>query len=314
MSKRPRPSEEGGSWMDTYGDLVTLLLCFFVMLYSMSTLDTRKWELFVRSIGYDNSVKAADEVAINAKLESGAQELTGSVDIPNVEDITELDPETLYLTLAQKLEEMGVEGVSVSRGENYTFIVFQDSPFFDGESSVLTEQGKEVLDVFCQVLDGTQEVVGQINIMGHTAQGNPDRPNRPRTDRMLSSMRAAEVCIYIQEKEIIEPEKLVCLSYGQHRPVAPFDTAENRALNRRVELLLLDNDADLEMMNQDYSDYKESIYTVQPEESASEAVNEDGFEAADATPEDVATQMSPVSEQDGSSVIGNDTPAVGETP
>ena len=42
--------EDCGSWMDTYGDMVTLLLCFFVMLYSMSNLDQQKWEVFVKSI------------------------------------------------------------------------------------------------------------------------------------------------------------------------------------------------------------------------------------------------------------------------
>ena len=320
MSKKSRPSEGGGNWMDTYGDLVTLLLCFFVMLYSMSTLDTKKWEIFVRSIGAQYAAQQPTEVAVNSALGDTTEELTGSVEIPEIEDQTlELDPETLYLTLAQKLEEMGAEGVSVSRGEDYTFIVFQDSPFFDGESSVLTRQGKDILDVFCQVLDGAQQVVGQINIMGHTAQGNPDRPNRVRTDRMLSSMRAAEVCIYVQEKEIIEPEKLVCLSYGQHRPVAPFDTAENRALNRRVEILLLDNDADLESMNADYTDYKESIHTEQSGqaeesgESTSETVAGDGFEVTDTTPEDVATQMAPISAQDSQSAIGDVAP-VSEAP
>ena len=42
--------EDCGSWMDTYGDMVTLLLCFFVMLYSMSNLDQQKWEIYVKSI------------------------------------------------------------------------------------------------------------------------------------------------------------------------------------------------------------------------------------------------------------------------
>ena len=42
--------EDCGSWMDTYGDMVTLLLCFFVMLYSMSDINQQKWEMFVKSI------------------------------------------------------------------------------------------------------------------------------------------------------------------------------------------------------------------------------------------------------------------------
>ena len=49
MARKKKSAEEGASWMDTYGDMVTLLLCFFVLLYSMSTVDAMKWELVVKS-------------------------------------------------------------------------------------------------------------------------------------------------------------------------------------------------------------------------------------------------------------------------
>ncbi len=289
MSKKKRSQEGGGSWMDTYGDLVTLLLTFFVMLYSMSTLDAKKWEIFVRSIGPQKSAETMENIAINAPISDEAEQtLEGSMEIPE----TEMTTEELYLTLMEKLNETGID-VSVSRGENYTFIVFQDNPFFDGDSSVLTSQGKEVLDVFCQIIDGANHLIGQLNIMGHTAQALPDKPNTIRTDRMLSAMRSAEVCIYIQEKEVLDPEKLVCLSYGQHRPVASFDTAEERAKNRRVELLLLDNDADVDMMNDFYEDLSGEAYTEQSTAPV-EPVGVEGFEFTEPKPEDVATKMSPL--------------------
>ena len=49
-NKKNRPTDGGGNWMDTYGDMVTLLLTFFIMLFAMSSLNQQKWELFVRSI------------------------------------------------------------------------------------------------------------------------------------------------------------------------------------------------------------------------------------------------------------------------
>ena len=49
MSKKNRPTDSGGNWMDTYGDMVTLLLTFFIMLYSMSNLDAQKWSIFVKT-------------------------------------------------------------------------------------------------------------------------------------------------------------------------------------------------------------------------------------------------------------------------
>ena len=204
MAKKPRASgDEGGNWMDTYGDMVTLLLCFFVMLYSMSSLDSRKWEVFVRSIF--PAQEDPDDVVVNGTVEEeGQEDPAGTPEIPETEAV---DMDTLYLTIAQMMNEKGIEGVTLSRGEDYTFIVFQDKTFFDGDSSVLTEQGEMVLDVFGEAIAPADELLEQVNIMAHTAQGQPDRPNNPRTDRMLSAMRAAEVCVYIQTKDIIEPGK-----------------------------------------------------------------------------------------------------------
>ncbi len=61
--QRKASSDSGGNWMDTYGDMVTLLLTFFVMLYSMSSLNQQKWEVFVKSI-YPNAGDQ-EQIAIN---------------------------------------------------------------------------------------------------------------------------------------------------------------------------------------------------------------------------------------------------------
>ena len=64
MKKRNKAPEEGSSWMDTYGDMVTLLLCFFVLLYSISSVDQVKWENLVKSLNPD----AAKEVRISQRI------------------------------------------------------------------------------------------------------------------------------------------------------------------------------------------------------------------------------------------------------
>lgn len=238
--------------MDTYGDMVTLLMTFFVLLYSMSNLDAKKWEVFVRSINPDKGVDQADQVAVNGIMDDAEDSLDGGSDIPEQEVF---DTEKLYLILAEELERQGVDGVELSRGDDYTFIVFQDRTFFGGDSSELTDSGREVLDVFCDVLDEASDQISQINIMGHTTQADPNRPNYVREDRMLSSMRAAEVCIFIQQREVIEPDKLVTIGYGQFRPLDTADTDEARARNRRVELLLVDDGASTRSLNEYYEEY-----------------------------------------------------------
>ena len=252
-NKRKRPTDGGGNWMDTYGDMVTLLLTFFIMLFAMSNLNEQKWEVFVRSIYPRSTQEVQEQVSINSPVGNAESEMEGTLDVPETE--TPVDIDKLYLTLAERMNEIGIDGVTVSRGEDYTFIVFEDKTFFDGDSSILTDQGKTTLDVFCDVIGPAQDGVSQINIMAHTAQGDPDRPNNPRTDRMLSAMRAAEVCIFIQEKGVIKPEKLVNISYGQFRPVADNSTREGRTKNRRVEILMIDEGADLHSMNRYYDEY-----------------------------------------------------------
>ena len=120
MKKKGGGGDEGGSWMDTYGDLVTLLLTFFVLLYSMSSLDQAKWDVFVRSI-YPNGrpgEKSAEQIVINGEVtnESGSGSV-GDSKAPKNEVNTE-DPKDLYLQIARALNDAGISGVEVSRGQD----------------------------------------------------------------------------------------------------------------------------------------------------------------------------------------------------
>lgn len=258
MSRRKKGGgdEDCGSWMDTYGDMVTLLLCFFVMLYSMSSLDQQKWEVFVKSI-FPSSGET-EQIAINQDISEAEYEVSGNMDFDEAISDPE-NPEELYIALMEALSSSGVEGVSISREDGYTFLVFENQAFFDGDKSDLTEEAILILDILCSVLEQYESSIAQINIMGHTAQANPDRANNPRTDRILSAMRSAEVAAYIQNKNIIDPSKLVGLSYGQYRSVSENDTSEGRAKNRRVEFVIIDSGADIKSMNDYYDEFTNSM-------------------------------------------------------
>ena len=171
MKKRGGGGDEGGSWMDTYGDLVTLLLTFFVLLYSMSSLDQAKWDVFVRSI-FPNGrpgEESAEQIVLNGQVtnEDGKGSVGDGSIPPNEVNLN--DPQELYLQIAKALNDAGISGVEVSRGEDYTFVVFKDKAFFNGDSSVITPQGQETLTVFCNALADQANEISQVNIMVNTA-------------------------------------------------------------------------------------------------------------------------------------------------
>ena len=288
MKKGNRPTDGGGNWMDTYGDMVTLLLTFFVMLYSMSSISEQKWEIFVRSIYPDNLKEAQEDINVGGVIDPTAETEGMKPDELTSDDVLDLD--TLYLTIAQYMEASGAEGVTISRGDGYTFVSFNDNVFFNGNESVITESGRKILADFCAAIDPVSGQLSQLNIMAHTAQGDPSRLNNPRVDRMLSAMRGAEVCTFIQEKNVIEPEKLINISYGQFRPVASNDTSEGRAKNRRVEMLLLDEGESGRSISEYLEEYNSGKNADRTVVTGSQNGNADsGFIQTQSSPENVAS-------------------------
>ncbi len=196
------------------------------------------------------------------------------------------DLDKLWIALQKKLEEKGLaEGVSMNKGDGYAFISFENHAFFAGDSSQLTREALEVLDVFCESIEPQIDSFAQIEVLGHTAQGNPNERNDPHTDRLLSATRAAEVVAYIQKKEIMDPSKLIGISYGQNRPVDTFETSEGRARNRRVEFLIINNGADIKTMNELYDE----VNGVNNEDTSAP----DGFTEAGNSMEGSASMVQP---------------------
>ncbi len=231
--KRANKAPEGGAdWMGTYGDMVTLLLCFFVLLYSISSVDQVKWENLVRSLNPD-AENPSQIVTANTPSE-------GTNDVPGSNQTqTDSDFDEMYDNLIELIETYSSsQDIQIAAGDGYQFITFDGSVFFDGDSSVIRTEARVLLDDFCEIIGAANSSIKEMHIIGHTSQADPNRPNDIVTDRVLSSTRSAMVTAYIQEKGVVDAPKLVSTAYGQFRPIDTFDTAEGRANNRRVEILI----------------------------------------------------------------------------
>lgn len=237
--KKPRKGADGGSWMDTYGDMVTLLLCFFVLLYAISSVDQSKWQNFVASVNPEarEQVEAQQaQAAAEAAAESEAFQ-------------------QMYESLNSEFEALGIDAnVDVVQGVGYNFISFSDEVFFSGDSYELQENGRQVLDGFCRAIAPAASMISQIEVLGHTTElpGRYDMEN----DRRLSVNRAAEVTIYIEQQNLIDPARLVSMGFGQYRPIADMNTEEGQSQNRRVEILITDDQA----VRQSLTDYYAEVY------------------------------------------------------
>ena len=235
--------------MDTYGDMVTLLLCFFVLLYSMSTISEDNWKAIVQSF---NPTAVED---IRATTGAGGPDAdntgeTGHESVEEMQEQVEQDMQSLLQAIQEFVQQQNLQdAVTVSQDGGKIFITFSQSVFFDGESAVIRKEAYPILDGVSDMLSSVAESLDEVRVQGHTARAGQG-PNNVVNDRTLASNRAANVIVYIQQHSVVPPSCLVSEGFGEWRPVAPNDTAENRAKNRRVEMIVSGRDIEAEMEEQ----------------------------------------------------------------
>ncbi len=239
MASRKKVSQEegGGNWMDTYGDMVTLLLTFFVMLYASSSIDKEKWQQiyqsFVSNGKFINSVVDSEHSSKNSEGEL-------LEDLPDGEFPHNFNQLYQYLTEYVKNENLQ-DNVEIEKGKSHIFLKFRNNIFFAGDSSVILDEGKDVLKKLGLGIKSVSNDIKIIKVGGHTAKVKSSTAD----DTALSSDRAVNVVNYLRDHNYMAPNKLISSGYGPYRPVAPNDTEENRAKNRRVEMVIIQNNLDL---------------------------------------------------------------------
>ena len=261
MAIKKKSSGGGGAnWMDTYGDMVTLLLCFFVLLYSMSTVSEDKWKALVQSFNPAGVVTQLEELAGGDGPSADEDQGGGVFDNPDAEEMTQEDIEDMLQELEQAISDMvaeeGLESViQVEMQNGKVFISFSDSVFFLPDDFTLQPEGQNVLSKICPLLNEAEEAIDEIKIQGHTAQARANQPNETRGDYRLSFNRAVEVMIFLRDNSSIHPVRIIPEGMGQSRPVSSNKTAEGRAPNRRVEILISGVDLDAEALNEVIQNY-----------------------------------------------------------
>ena len=230
---RQRKAPEGGggqAWLNTYADMVTLLLCFFVLMISMSTINEEKFNAFLES--FQNIDKEVLEEIIQGTAQGGGQ------GAGNNQELDEAPMDTLFEKLQEYVEQSQMQdSVTMAKIDDVIYIRFDSAVFFKANEYSLRDESYEVLDFIGDGLKEYEKEIKLINICGHTA--NPAYEQDPERTWRLSGERAAVVANYFELNKNIDNMKIMTMGYGDNFPVADNSTEEGMRQNRRVELVII---------------------------------------------------------------------------
>lgn len=225
---RPNPKKGAPAWMVTYSDLVTLILVFFVLLFSMSQIDLIKFNAIAESFRAHSLLDSYPSIKDNQNPNEG--------EISNNES-EEVTLDHLLTEITAYLEEFGLEDViAATRTERGVVLVLQEQVLFDSGEASLIDESYPFLDKVGMLL---AEMSNLVKVEGHT-------DNRPITTYQypsnweLSTARSSSVIRYFIENHQLDSRRFVAVGYGETRPIAPNDTADNLKQNRRVEIIIAD--------------------------------------------------------------------------
>ncbi|MDH3977199.1 MAG: OmpA family protein [Gammaproteobacteria bacterium] len=240
-------SEGGGGggaplWMVTFADLMALMMTFFVLLYSFSSIDETKYRMIAVSLasGFGAvlvSPKSAPTAALgppsmmpspmNSPM-GRAQMSSGSTPQAMNTAVAEQVVETLQDEIAEGI-------ISVETTGNTVVIRFPEEIAFPPGSGDISEK---VIPIIERLTAQLADAPGTIMVSGHT-DNRPINTSRYQSNWKLSTDRAVSVVQLFEKIGGIESSRLTAVGHGDTKPIASNDTAEDRAKNRRVEIAVV---------------------------------------------------------------------------
>ncbi len=223
--------EEGAPmWVVTFGDLMSLLMCFFVLLLSFSEMDRKKYKMVSGSMKNAFGIQREKPVFESPKgSKMVAKEFDQAILLTKFEEVVK----PVIKELVNEYEEL--KGfVEVESGENQLTIRMMGEATFDTGKADLRSEFLPLLLKIGEILGKTK---AEIIIAGHTddvpLSGGPFGSNLG-----LSMARAGAVAEFLLSKNTIDPRRLSTMGFGEYRPLTSNDTAEGRRKNRRVEIIV----------------------------------------------------------------------------
>lgn len=211
---------KGALWAVTYGDLMSYLMIFFLVLFSFSIAKTDK----SKSRKYDESL-------VNIQKSFGGKAESAQMKRARKQDLED----NVANKIKQSMENNQMSGlVQIDSNERRMRLVLTEAVLFDSGKADLKDRAKEVLK---PIVEELKKLPNDVLVEGHT-DNIPIHKGRYETNWELSMARAYSVVEFMQETGM-DPRKLAGIGYGENRSVAENTTPEGRAKNRRIEISLL---------------------------------------------------------------------------
>ncbi len=250
--RRDREEEDDSNrWLSTYADAVTLLMAFFILLYAMSEIDVAKFAAFVEGLQVpfgnvsaegmmpatdgllpesdgiqpESAPPAPDPPLRSEHAQAAAEQARNLEQLEEVRRALDeaLEERDLDQYVEQRIEERGLR-VSIA----------SDDILFALGSTTINDLGREVIRTVADTLD---DFPNPLMVEGHTDDVPLDRNGY--TNWNLSTDRAVAVLSLMIEEHELPPDRVSAAGYGEYRPLEANETAEGRARNRRVDIMVL---------------------------------------------------------------------------
>lgn len=262
MAKRKPEEVKPGApaWQSTFADLMNLLLCFFVLLFAMSTIDAQKFELVAASFSQTFSIfdSGGSSLTEGLLINNGVSQLSqldqymttmgkaseseeeSEEDMEFEDKLAEVQEEMLDQNeeTAERISEIVAEqdlmgDVDIDFTSQYVELTLNGSLLFDSGSAELKAEANDLMMKIGMILEGYSTSV--IEVEGHT-DNVPIHTARFANNNELSDARALSVFDFLVANTIISPANIKHSGRGEYVPVADNATPEGRAKNRRVEI------------------------------------------------------------------------------
>lgn len=235
--RKKEPENKGGAgWMASFADTMTLLMTFFILLYSMASVEESKMMAMASAL-QDVLQGQKAEAIFNYDLENGEAPIVGGeaqiTDI-NTPSESENENDYTYEELKKYIEANGLENMmNVSKIDEGVELQLSDSILFPSATADLLNESKSLLDKVAELIVNSKS---DIIIAGHTDNRPIKNSNFP-SNWELSSQRAVNVVKYFTNTKNIKASRFSAIGHGEHKPIADNNTEAGRSANRRVTIL-----------------------------------------------------------------------------